>query len=120
MSQKVYSGYLGQSIQGIPVNIANGATESDVIPLNGMGLCGIVLPAAFTSTALTFEACDTASGTYVPVKSTTSGSAISYTVAQGTYAAIDPKDFVGIQFLKIKAGTAEGAARVLLVSLKGA
>lgn len=113
------SGYQGIFNPGLSVVIANGLQLSAVIKTGGMALTGIFLPAAFTGTALTFEACDTVGGTYVPVKSTVSGTALSYTVAQGTYCAIDPKDFQGIPFLKIKSGSAEGAARTLVCTLKG-
>lgn len=99
--------------------IAASGTKTGVINCNGMALCGIKLPASFTGTALTFEMCDTAAGTFVPVKNTASGTALSYTVAQGTYCAIDPKDFAGIQFLKIVSGSTEGSARTLVCSLKG-
>lgn len=111
-------GYQGEFIVSsttIPIS----TTETAAIPLNGFNLVGIYFPAAFTGTAITFEACDTLAGTYLVVKSTTSGSSLSYTVAQGTYAAIDPKDFYGINFLKIKSGSTEIAARTLVISLKG-
>ena len=99
------------------VSIANGQQESAEIVTNGMSLCGILTPAALTGTALTFEASDVAGGTYLPVYN--SSGQVSYTVAANRYVAIDPKDFQGIQFLKIKSGSAEGAARTLLCSLKG-
>lgn len=102
-----------------PVVIANGQQESGAQDCGGLSLCGILIPAAFTGTAITFEMAATLTGTYVPVKSTISGTALSYTVAQGAYYAIDPKDFSGVQFLKIKSGSAEGAARTLILSLKG-
>jgi hypothetical protein len=113
------TGYQGFFNPNQAVVIANGDTESGVINTGGMCLCGIFLPAAFTGTALTFEACDTSAGTFVPVMSTTSGTALSYTVAQGTYCAVDPKDFQGIRFLKLISGSSEAAARTLLCSLKG-
>lgn len=115
----VYNGYQGEFLPSRPVLIASGGTESAAINLKGLCLVGILLPATFTGTTLTFEACDTEAGTFVPVKTGTGGSALSYTVAQATYAAIDPKDFQGINFLKIKSGSTEGADRTLLCSLKG-
>jgi hypothetical protein len=99
------------------VAIANGQQESAAIQTHGLSLCGIQLPAAFTGTAVTFEACDTVGGTYLPVYN--AGGQVSYTVAASRYIAIDPKDFYGIQFLKIKSGSAEAAARTLICSLKG-
>lgn len=113
------SGYQGLMNPGVSATIANSAQESSAIATGGMALTGIFLPAAFTGTALTFEAATAIDGTYVPVKSTISGTALSYTVAQGTYCAIDPKDFQGIPFLKIKSGSAEGGARTLTCTLKG-
>jgi hypothetical protein len=113
------NGFAGSFNPALSVAIANGQQSSAPISCGGLALCGIKLPAAFTGTTVTFEMCDTVGGTYVPVKSTTSGTALSYTVAQGTYCAIDPKDFQGIAFLKIKSGSAEGGARTLICSLKG-
>ncbi len=113
----VISNYVGNQIVQT-TTIPNGTKESGVIALAGYGLIGILFPAAFTSTTLTFEASYDGT-TFFPVVTGTGGSALSYTVAQGTYAAIDPKDFQGIPFLKLKGGTNEGADRVLSFSLKG-
>lgn len=118
-AKPIVSGYQGLTNPALEVVIANGATESGAIPCAGMSLVGIILPAAFTGTALTFLVSDAVAGTYVPLHSTVSGTLLSYTVAQGKYCAIDPKDFYGVQFLKIKSGSAEGAARTLICSLKG-
>lgn len=112
------NGYQGQ-FQLTSATIANTAQESSVISLMGFCLTGIYFPAVFSGTALTFEACDTLGGTYLPLKSTTSGSALSYTVGQGNFSAIDPKDFHGVNFLKLKSGSAEGADRTLICALKG-
>lgn len=109
---------IGSLSTNTPATIAAAATKSGVINTTGMSLCGIKFPAAFTSTTITFEMCDTAIGTFVPVVKA-DGSAVSYTVAQGKYSAIDPKDFGGIQFLKIVCGSTEGTQRALLLSLKG-
>lgn len=106
----------GQLIQTSPI-IANTATETNAIATSGLSLVGILMPAAFTGTALTFEACATVDGTYVPVYN--SAGAVSYTVAASQYIAIDPKDFYGIMFLKIKSGSTEAAARTLVCSMKG-
>lgn len=105
------------SLQTASPVIANGQTASGAISTAGLSLVGIKLPAAFTGTTLTFTACDTLGGTYVPVYN--SAGVVSYTVAASRYVAIDPKDFQGISFLKIVSGSAEGAARTLVCSLKG-
>lgn len=99
------------------VQIANAASGSSAIDCLAMVLVGIKFPAAFTGTTVTFEMCDTIDGTYVPVYN--SSGQVSYTIAQGRYYAIDPKDLQGIRFLKIKSGSTEGAARTLICSLKG-
>lgn len=112
------NGYQGQFNPSVSATILINTQETSVIETGGFCLCGILLPASFTGTAVTFEA--SVDGTnFFAVKSTTSGSALSYTVAQGTYAAIDPKDFQGIQYLKIKSGSSEAAARTLICAMKG-
>lgn len=112
------SGYQGSFNPGVTASIASGDTESAVLNLGGFALTGIFLPAAFTGTTLTFEAAPTAGGTFVPVTDQ-AGDPISYTVAQGTYVAIDPKDFQGIQFIKLVSGSTEGADRTLTCTAKG-
>lgn len=98
--------------------IANGATTSAAIPTKGLTLVGVQLPAAFTGTTITFTG-SVDGTTYQAVKSTTSGTALSYTVAQGTYAAIDPIPFYGLAFIKLVSGSSEGGARSFSVTLKG-
>lgn len=102
-----------------PATIASGGTDSAAIDLAGLTLCGILLPAAFTGTTLSFLVSDALAGTYVPLKSSASGTLLSYTVAQATYAALDPKDFQGVNFLKLKSGSSEGADRALTLMTKG-
>lgn len=116
---KYLSGYQGQLNPALATTILSGQQESAAIQCGGLALCGIFVPTGFTGTALTFEASPDGVAAYVPVKSTTSGSALSYTVAAGEYIAIDPKDFQGIAFLKIKSGTAEGADRTVNCAMKG-
>lgn len=91
--------------------------ESAAIAMNGFDLVGIEFPTTFTGTTVTFEMSSAIDGTYVPVYN--SSGQVSYTIAQARYYAIDPKDLQGVQFLKIKSGSTEGAARTLLLSLKG-
>lgn len=109
---------LGQLLTGVPVAIANGANVSGIINTKGSSLVGIIIPAAFTSTTITFSASVDGS-TFFPVKNTTSGTTLSYTVAPGEYIAINPVDFYGIPYLEINTGSSEAAARTLLASLKG-
>ena len=110
------SGYQGNLNPALSVNMSIGTT-SDVITTGGLSLVGIKLPATFTGTTLTFLMCDTVGGTYVSVNN--SSGPVSYTVAQNKYYAIDPKDFHGIQFLKIVSGSSEASARTIICALKG-
>lgn len=48
-----------------------------------------------------------------------SNALVSMTVAQNRAYAVDPKNFQGVYFLKVKSGSAEVAARTLILSLKG-
>lgn len=112
------TGYQGNFNPFLATSVANGQTTTSAILTGGFALCGILFR-ALTSTTITFTVSDTVGGVYVPLKSTTSGSALSYTVAANTYAAIDPKDFQGVQFLKIVCGSSEGGARTLLLAMKG-
>jgi hypothetical protein len=112
------TGYQGNLVYNRQVAIASGQTASAVIDAKGFSLVGVLLPAAFTGTSLTFQA--SVDGTnFFAVNSTTSGSSLSYTVAQGNYYAIDPTPFYGIRYLKIVSGSSEAANRVLTVALKG-
>lgn len=108
---------LGQLLQST-TSISNAGTVSTAVNTGGAVLVGIQMPAAFTGTALTFQAATGPSATYQQVVDS-SGSAISYTVAAGKYVAVDPTKFHGVQYLKVVSGSAEGGARSLTLMLKG-
>lgn len=107
----------GSLVTDKSVTIANGVQVSSVIDQSSMTLIGVKVPSAFTGTTITFQMCDTSGGTYVDVYN--SAGQVSYTVAPSRYVAINPADLQGCAFLKIKSGTAEGAARTLTCSMKG-
>ncbi len=112
------TGYAGQMNPDVDATIANGATVSSTINLGGFTPVGILLPAAFTGTSISFQA--SVDGTnFFPVRAGTGGALLSYTVAQGTYAALNPNDFHGIHYLRVVSGSAEGAARTLKIAVKG-
>lgn len=76
----------------------------------------VVVPAAFTGTALTFEV--SADGvTYQPLYGT-DGNAVSLTVAQGRSYPL-PAAVLPWPYFKIKSGSAEAAQRTLVVVFKG-
>lgn len=95
------------------VTIANGATVSSAIDLQGCTMCGIILPAAFTGVALTFQVSDD-NVTYQAAYNT-SNTALSATVAQGRSYMLTPTDFAGVRYVKLVSGSAEGAARTIKI-----
>jgi hypothetical protein len=107
----------GQLVVGSAA-IANGQTTSGVINTSGSNIVGLQIPAAFTGTAISFQG--SLDGTlFQPIHSTVSGSALSYTVAQGQYLAITPGDLQGIPFIKLVSNASEGAARTIQYAVKG-
>lgn len=112
------SGYQGQFNPGVSTTILSGATASSAISCGGLVLVGFILPAAFTGTAITFTVSDALAGTYRPLYDA-ANSLVSMTVAQGRVYAVDPKNFQGVQFLKLISGSAEGADRTVVCSLRG-
>jgi hypothetical protein len=113
----MFTGYFGYFDVTRTATIANGQTLSSAIVLNGFTPVSILMPAAFTGTALTFQG--SLDGTnFFDVKKS-DGSALSYTVAQGTFVALDPTLFQGMTAIKLKSGSAEGGARTLTVAVKG-
>jgi hypothetical protein len=96
----------------VVASIASGGTTSDMVNLMNRRLLAIQLPAAFTGTALTFQA------SYDGITFATlyiDGADVSLTVAQGKYVAVDPATFAGVEILKVISGSAEGAARSIVL-----
>lgn len=88
--------------------VANGAQIStNAIDLQKGAVVGFIMPHVMTSTAMTLQACDTATDTFLDVY-TRDGTQYSVTVAIDHYINIPPADLAGIRFLKIKMGSAEG------------
>lgn len=106
------------------VTIANGASLSDAVDLGAATLACILMPAAWTTAGLSFAVAPSLSGTYVPLWNNLGA---EYTVPSASAVAsqhiiIPVVDFLGIQFLKIRSGTAgsptnQGGARVLTLFL---
>lgn len=114
-----FSGYSGYMQNGVVATIANGQTTSSLVKLVGFNLVGIQTPAALTGTTLTFQACNSDGSTCVPLKVTSSGTALSQTVTTSSYYAMDPVNFHGVAYLKLVSGSSEGGARSITLSLKG-
>jgi hypothetical protein len=101
----------------VAASIASGQALSNVIYTNGLTLCGILIPVQFTGTALTFETCQTDSGTFVPLYN--ASGQVSYSISTAQYVAINPQDFYGVGFLIIKSQASEAALRNFFVALRG-
>lgn len=96
--------------------IASGQQLSDVIENKYGKETGVVIPSAFTGTALTFEV-SANNSVYQPLYGT-DGNAVSLTVAQGRSYPL-PSAVLPWPYFKIKSGSAEAAQRTLVVVFKG-
>lgn len=99
--------------------IADSASLSGAVriqyPDNGSNsyttLCGIIVPSGWTTAVISFAAGLTAAGTFYPVYNAAGAEVVTGSITGGTavWVALDPADFAGIPFIKIRSGTA-GAA----------
>lgn len=113
----VFSGFQGNFTPNVVTTVLTGQPFSGIIECKGQTLCGILFPVAFTGASVSFYA-SVDGTTFVQICDKT-GAPILYDVAASTYTAIDPKDFYGVNYLKIKSGSNEGGTRTLAVALKG-
>lgn len=118
VSNVLFTGYQGILQAPATLTIPASGTTSNALYLKGFELSGILLPATFTGTAVSFLASYDGTNFY-PLKTTTAGTTLSYTVTQNTFAAIAPADFAGVLYLKIVSNATEAAARTLKLSIRG-
>jgi hypothetical protein len=118
---------MGQDIEvsargtsAIACNVANGATISDAVDLEGFELVGIWIPSNFQGTTLTFQAAERKDGTFAPVVS--GGAAVTVTVQAGRLNLVSPATTLPfLRFLKLVAGSVQNAnVRLFLVRKQGA
>lgn len=86
------------------VTILDTESLSSALHLRGRVVVGIYIPASWTTGNITFQACDTEDGTFVDVYTLTAELAAT-SAASSRYVALDPVNFHGINFLKIRSGT---------------
>ncbi len=84
--------------------IVQDASLSNEVDLGAYVLCGIMIPAAWTSASLTYL--NRTHGTAAAPVQDSAGAEIEHTPAAGTYMAVDPADFAGVRFLTLRSGTA--------------
>ena len=100
--------------------IANGAQESDAKRVTAGFAAGLLMPSAFTGTAITFLACDTMDGTYLDVYDS-DGNQVSVAVAASRACGLSGAEADALSpytYLKIKSGSAEAAARTVKLQLR--
>lgn len=92
--------------------IANGASLSGAVYLGGYAITALVIPAEWdTATVATF-ACSVDGTTYYNMYYDVSGTLTEYSVAAAAsrYIALDGAKFMGVQYIKVRAGTAAAAS----------
>ena len=112
-----------QSTQAYPqalvtATIANAASLSDAIDLQGGRAVAIRMPAAWTTAVLTFQGSEDDSN-YADIY-TAGGVELQCAAAASRWIILEPQFFLGCRYLKIRSGTsgtpvAQGAARSLSV-----
>lgn len=102
--------------------IANAATVSDVVDLEGLTLVGLFVPATLEGTSVAFKASPTADGTLYPVRDSTADGSTDYTLiiqsATAAYYALPPTLFAGVRFLQLVVSSQTGVGTVGL-ALRG-
>ena len=95
------------------VTIANGATESDAIDLQGATVVGIRMPAAFTGATITLLEAKLTTDTFVPINP--SGTGATYPVTVSETIGIPPGNAACANCLKVRSASSEGGARSIVV-----
>jgi len=103
----------GSNFDSNTVTIAINTTTSDVIDLGSNGFVGIILPSAFTGTAITFTG-SIDNSTFTALYNS-SNSAFSIAVAASRYYILNPADFLGTRYVKLVSNASEAAARTITV-----
>lgn len=99
------------------ITIASSETTSGAINCNGLVPVAVETPAALTGTSISFTACTTEGGTYVPIhKEDGSAYAITVSASAARLTALDPKYMRGVRYLKL-VGSSQAADRSLKVLL---
>jgi len=105
-------------IQTPTATFDDGATESDVLRVGDYLPAGIKTPAGWTTADITFTACESEGGTFVPLYNTDNVQVtISGAVASRWYG-ITPQDFAGTPYLKLVSSVAQAGGDGLIVSMR--
>lgn len=99
------------------VTIANGETTSTAFDARGFANFGLIMPAAFTGTSMTFQVSH--DNTTFQALTTTTGSTVSITVAAAKSYAL-PVQLAAWRYFKVVSGSAEGDDRTLTIMASAA
>jgi len=108
----------------VTATIAESASLSGEINLKGGRLFAIVMPAAWTTANLTFQAATLQGGTYNDVYDE-DGTEVAVTAAASRLIILEPARWLGVRNLKVRSGTTgtpvnQAAARsVILITVDG-
>lgn len=95
----------------VTLTVADSATDSDIAALGDYRVVGIIFPASFESTAVTFKGGVSADALY-PVYAV-GGSAVSVTMAHTRFVALDPALLAGVPVIQAICGTGQTGANEL-------
>lgn len=101
--------------------IANAASLSGAVNLKGRVIVGIMMPAAWTTADLTFQA--SIDGTTYANIFDDEGDEVEVVAAAAIYIPINPSLWAGVRFVKVRSGTsgtpaAQGAEREITLALR--
>ena len=93
------------------VTIADTTSLSDAADLGDETLCGVIVPSTWSTAAISFLAATTLTGTYYPLYSASGAEVVTGSITGGTavWVALDPADFAGVRYLKVRSGTSAAA-----------
>jgi len=101
--------------------IANGASLSGVVDLNGHTLVGILMPGTWTTAVLTFQAGEPVAASYTLANVYDQfGTEKTVQAAASRFIALDPSEWAAVRWLKVRSGTAgsavnQGGARTVVL-----
>jgi hypothetical protein len=105
------------------VTIIEDAALSTPINIGELGLCGLIMPAEWTAAVITLAAAAEDGGTFLPVYDK-GGNEVSFTVAADRFINLNPAEFSGLKYFKLRSGTVgapvnqDADREVLIISRK--
>jgi hypothetical protein len=93
------------------VTISSSGTVSSAVDVENLSVVGIIMPATFTGTTITFQVSDDNS-TFQALYNA-NNTAVSMSVTQGRSYGLVPGDFAAWRYIKVVSSSTEGTARVI-------